>query len=261
MNFFTKWKIYRWRLISNNPKMRIVLGIIFFILIVSVLVLKNSNLYAQGEIIKNSAKATFINYEGDSHISDSNRVATIIEDYEPVNIPPIITYINDYPVHFPIGSGVPVNFQVGWEDLGDRIKIFICETREFDFDTAQCKQGHWCSSEDFTAVSPASCQYTGKIPNYQSIVNHFYAYICDDGGLCSKDSVTGLFVVRKNGRVDFIIDSQEFELQKGKKPDFKKGLLMDIKVVSTGIVTSVVLVILVIILSIVSIIYLKTLKK
>jgi len=108
------------------------------------------------------------------------------ETAAPLNAPPTITSVTDSPD--PVTEGSDVTFTLDWDDLdvGELIRIHICQTDAIDGASQSCPGGSWCDSAGFTAVDPESCSYTTGVADIGT--NSYFAFVCDDSNDCSSSS-------------------------------------------------------------------------
>lgn len=106
-----------------------------------------------------------------------------------VNAAPSITSATASPS--PVDADAQIQFSAVWSDVnvGEQVKIHVCKTNAF---SSACTGGSWCDSSGFTLTSPAACNYTAQIAD--SGAQSYYAFVCDDGSLCSS-SRAGTFAV------------------------------------------------------------------
>jgi len=124
-----------------------------------------------------------------------------------VNVAPTISSVNDTPD--PVTVGNDVTFPVDWNDSvgGENIKAKICKTDNLT--NQNCDDGYWATSTSFTTDDPESLTYTTEAGDVGS--NNYYAFVCDDNGLCSA-STSGSFTVESSNStpsVDSVVDSAD----------------------------------------------------
>lgn len=114
------------------------------------------------------------------------------------NSTPAISSVSDSPD--PIVADNSVTFSVNWadDDAGENIKAKICKT---DSLTSQnCDGGFWATSTAFTTSDPEIVTYAALEADIATSPNSYYAFVCDDEGVCSSSS-SGSFSVNTPGFV------------------------------------------------------------
>ncbi len=110
-----------------------------------------------------------------------------------VNNPPSVVSVSDSPD--PVLAGNSITFSVDWSDpdAGENVKVKICKTNSLT--NQNCDGGFWATSTAFTTADPENISYVTQAGDVGT--NNYYAFVCDDGGLCSTSS-SGTFVVEGN---------------------------------------------------------------
>src|SRR4030042_6614645 len=110
-------------LVRKKQKIQLILGIIVLIIFLGLAIWFAIKLFAEEENITNSG-ILYYQEDGQPKSIQSNTVSTQIIPETSPKAPKIIS-VKDFPVHFPIEVGAPVNFEVKWTDdnAGDKIKI------------------------------------------------------------------------------------------------------------------------------------------
>jgi len=86
-----------------------------------------------------------------------------------------------------------ITFSVDWNDgdSGENIKAKICKTNSLT--NQNCDGGHWATSTAFTTTDPEQVTYTAQEADKGSH-HDYYAFVCDDGGLCSGSTYGAFYV-------------------------------------------------------------------
>ncbi len=97
------------------------------------------------------------------------------------NTTPAITSVVDTPD--PTNPNRSVTFIIDWDDPGDYVKAKVCKTNSLT--NQNCDGGFWASSTAFTTNDPVKLTYD-IVSGDAGQTRNYYAFVCDDGGLCSS---------------------------------------------------------------------------
>lgn len=112
------------------------------------------------------------------------------------NKAPSIISVSNYPE--PIPPDTYATFTAQWTDpdTGDTAKMMICGTNALN--GTECRDVQWCSTYGYSSTSPSSCQKwfpKGSTPGTFT----YYAFVCDDEGLCSGSKSGTVTVLPNDG--------------------------------------------------------------
>ncbi len=124
-----------------------------------------------------------------------------------VNSTPAVSSVSDTPD--PVTAGNASTFSVDWSDAdaGENIKVKICKTDVLS--NQNCSGGYWATSTAFTTDDPEEVTYTAQEADVGT--NNYYAYVCDDGGVCvaSGSGTAGTFTVTVTPTATSVVDTPD----------------------------------------------------